>query len=674
MKTIKSFLIVMCVTAFLGTGVFAQQVSLALMPVQTAFVKGDVSKFRAMNWVKDGAQSGVKSLAIDSKVGKDVNVSFEGSGMLNDDNYSGDMLITKDEVGYIKLSYGSFVKYSPNNGVYYSPLGARSQTILGEDLSMDIGDLTFEIGKGSSSDPDLAFSYERKTKNGLKNSSIYQSAWISSGTTNVRKVAPTFIEIDDVVNVLTLKGKAKVAGFNLKGDQKYSYWEGNRTSKGLVVAPTLNTSATADGGRVESIDASTKEFTTTLRADRWTVNDRTYIGFGYRYQRLHNEQLYNYTKLTTAFALPTTYLGSDAKNVMDSNVWTGQLYSNLTDKLSFSSGLKLNLQSTKSRAEEATVTYATGAKSGVEDYENENRVTKVAENVSLKYAAFSKATMYADLEMKQERNWRSNIGNHGGYEAVETIPENMGTLGVRIAPIKTVNITTEYKHGRRIDRTNTLWQTDDGTTRDFLFYNKVQADVDVLASRLAWKPVRWLQGAFRYTETAKTYHIDTIDGLNFDPSKTSGYQRDFVYGLTLLPNDQWMFDLSYSIERSKLSGIPSQSAVALPPSTSNVDSVMFSTTFAPTQKLSFYSAAQYSRARNTENEAGANLTAGSGGANMLYDIDAEWYSIETGLKIEAKKDLTVSPHYAYQAYREDPGMEMNDFSAHVIWVDVSMKF
>ena len=650
-------------------------VLLALTPVQTAFVKGDLSKFRAMNWTKDGAQSGIRELMLDAKPGKDVTVSFDGNGMVGDADYAGSMLITKDNVGYVKVHYDSFRKYYENRGGYYPfPSAGMNLHTLNQDLQMDLGHFAFEVGKGSADNADLSLAYERDTKNGTKDSTTwgYVKDYAFSGNTTVnrKKIAPVFVRNDETTDTVTVKGKADVYGFKVKGEEKYVFFKANNTRQEQIYG---STGAALENEIIRRTETpQTKELSSTLRAERWTLNDKSYISFGYHFGHLRNSMLYFARDYTSAgnftpagFVTGGTFRNGVAQNIQDTHTLTGMMLSNLTDKLTFISRFKGELKSSYGTSDVYSLNISQVATADAYQA-NENKVTSSGESFSLRYAGVPRTSLYADLDLSQERNWKSLLLPAEYAENVNRVPASAATLGMRITPVNKVTVTTELKHSEKKDK------NDQVTGDSAIYINKLNTTSDDLSTRLAWRPFKWLENSFKVKAAMNTYHLQQLD---YDPVKMPGSERDFVYGVTLTPTDQLMFNLSYALQLSKTGGIGSQLVTAPPAYTANVYTWALSTSYAPTENFIFFNNLEYSRAKNPTNVDGKSITTTlSAMGPMLLGVDEEWYDIDNGIKWVPKKNLTIEPHYAYYAFRNFEGVSTGNYSAHVVWLDVDVKW
>ncbi|MBF0593626.1 MAG: hypothetical protein HQL22_01515 [Candidatus Omnitrophica bacterium] len=687
-------------------------VSFVLMPIQTAFVKGDAAKFRAINWTKDGAQSGIKELKIDSKPCKDVQVSFEGSGIVGDEDYSGSLLITKDNVGYIKLSYDTLRKYYDNRGSYFPAFTAPGMDLqtLDKDLRLDIGHLKFEIGKGSPDDPEFSFSYERGTKNGSKSNTTLAYGYdrifnTTASTDKKRLISPVFSDKDETSDTLTLKGKAAVSGVTIKGEQQVVFFDAKTMrQEQLTSGASGYTPSPADTKVTQYTEMpQAQEYSTLLRGERWSVNDTTFLSLGYRFGHIQNSMIETERDFASVNNLTTTGLllksngytvdgslkGGEAHNVLDSHTFTGQILSNVAKDLVFITKLKAEAENIHGNSNFDTLFSNTSlaAQSRVTET-NEDRNYSLAENFSVRYNGLSKIALYTDLDVTQERKTKSLLfpvtGGSRFAQTMNHVNGTEGTIGARITPINKVSLTTEWKYGEKTDSRD----LEDGTNASY-YFNKIRYVSDSVSSRLAWKPVKWFENSVKVINSMQVNHMSNYGTPSSSSDTAYGKvkmpitERDFIYDVALNPTDQLMFDASYGIKFLKTGGVGSAVTVggtnygsyAPPAATANVYTWSLMTSYAPAEKLSIFNSFAYSRAKNqTEADVDNYRNVTSGGGAMSFGIDSEWYDIDTGIEFKPNKDLTIKPHYVYSSYVNFEGLETGNYSAHIIGLDVSLKW
>jgi hypothetical protein len=616
-------------------------------------------------------------------------VSFEGSGMLGDKDYTGDMLLSKKDVGYVKLTYDSFRKYFDPKGGYY-PLGATSIATVNENLKMDIGDLGLEIGNKTPEDSTFSVFYDRKTKNGEKDHLTWATLK-DNVTGNGKYIAPSWAELNETTDTLGVRGKAQVLGFNVKGEQQYQFFEGNTLRHEDWLRPGAAANSSDRKYRTMADDMQTKSLITKVLADRWTVNDKTYLSMGYSYAHLRNtdiQTIREYQSNGTPWLFSRgKYDNGHALNTEDKNTWTGQLLSEVLPSLTFSTKLKAGATTYKGSSEYDFITTGSGTNNAVPGsgpdssyaVRTETSELLTGEGFSLKYNGISRTSLFADLSLAQDSRDLSRQRVLSGAatsadfsrDVTNRAPELEGTVGFRVTPVKTVSITTDYTHSKRKDKVDPEELI--GDNADSLI-NYFRSDADAFSSRVSWKPVKWLENSFRAKMGGTVYHTSA----DFETiRKTNVNERSFVYDVVVMPAEQWMFDLSATLQQFNTNTLVSDLGIT-PVYTANVYSWMVSTSYAPTEKFTIFNTLGYSKAYNKHDYQQTDIN-GAAIATVLnrglaMGANDEWYDAEFGVNMELKKDLTVAPHYAYYGYRANDSVETGNYSAHIVWVDVGMKF
>jgi len=688
-----------------------QTMSLSLMPVQSLSVKGDVEKFRALNWLNDGYSEGIKDFSFDKKTKDGKEVSFEGHAIPEAYDMGADFLLKKNNYGYMKVEYGTFRKYYDNHGgsvpsnsnfheqgVYQFPMEPK----------MDMGKFLVEFGTPLDNElAGLSFNYERETKNGVKNMLSWDgvtqgtySSTSSSNTQEVKKIAPSYKKVNEIVNNFNLNGRAKVAGFELTGKQHVELVK----SSTLYQETPIVISGTNSSNTVQQADDNyAKQFTSSFKADRWLLDDKSYLAFAYQYQHLRNTQsetMLTYNALTGLLQQLGAYtpsstqnnrggastdLLSEAKNDYDSNIWVGNFVNNLTPNLNLATKFKAELISSTG---EAIVGYwnaggtnlPTGTPNVYTTDRNENKIMRTGETVSVRYNGIPKTSLYTDFDIQQERNWIAVEGTAASgsgsrsYSNRTNIPKMVGTVGARITPTTKLTFTSQIRGtgtDNNIDRYKLAAQD------TALVITRLHTDSHELDNRLSYKFFKWLESSARVQLIDTIYHTQVV---NQDWLKSQSISRVYTYDVVVQPLDAWMFDLAYSLQNFSSStqastylqqtGL-SSSGTAVGASTlsngadilryrGNVYTWMFTTSYAPKDNLSLFNSFEYSRSKNYNNYSSFGIP---------YGEDYYRYDMTLGLKWEPKKNWSVEPHYSYYSYRAKQSVDLGNYSAHLIALD-----
>jgi len=667
--------------SFSGLGIAAGDLpdTFVMMPIRTIAVKGDAAKFRALNWMNDGNTGGIKEMTVERNLGKGTSVSFEGHAIPGDNDLGADLTLTKDN-GYMKLEYGNFRKWYDNVGGSYPPYSTlKVNSLDNSDLHLDLGHFLMELGSGPSDDPTLSLTYERDTKTGIKSRLSWATVSDTVGSTvTSKKIAPSWESMDEATDTLTLRGKAEAMGFALKGQGSYEFFDGRtfREYKAL-----FSSAGTTQNITRQDSQPQTKVLSSIVRAERWSLNDHNYISLAYRFGHTKSSEIFNSRSYTYANVPTGTTVNKDAygRTFEDTHTWTGQLMSNLTDDLNFTVKAKAEVISRRSSGDDMTASSVTATTitwnpNTLNANTVEDKIIRTGETVALRYNGIPKTSLYTEIDLGQERNWlsenRAQITTPVNREEIANNPSYVETVGVRVVPTRWVNMTTNYKHTAQDQKFNTLYKSSAIALDRNSFYNKMQIDVNEIASRATWKPFKWLENSLRYKTAEKKYHTQAVGQ---DWEKSQGSERNYVYDITLIPTDALMFNLSYSRQDLKTSTPGSAfpdigtTSVGIPVFTANVYSWMFSTGYAPLDNFSIFNTVEFSRAKN------ANYSYATA-SSFRYGVDDEWWDMTYGLRWVPKKDITVEPHYAYYSFRANQSVETGNYSAHAMWLDVKYNW
>src|SRR3989338_2477359 len=414
-----------------------------LMPIRTISVKGDAAKFRALNWMNDGTTGGIKAMGFDSEVGEGGQVSFDGHAIPGDNDFGAGLKLTRGNGGYVTMDYGNFRKWYDVYGGFYSNFTVQPITKLTVDPEMDIVHFFFEIGSNSNileTAPGVSLSYERDTRDGIKNMLSWGS--VVEGVT--RKILPAWQEVDQTTDAITLKGNTEIAGINLSGQQRAEFFSGR---------VFLEDATTTTAFQSHAKEPQAKLLVSSLKADRWVVDDKTYLAFAYQFQHLRNDMADTVRVYNTAGA--TTSSGNnrvvDAQASRDSHTLVQHFVTDLTPHLNFSTKFK----------EEIVAQTGTGFAQGYSGgssrtLESENQITRTGESISLRYDGIPKTSLYTDWDFQQTRNWLSKIrAGSSYYENLASGPETTGAAGIRYVPNGKFNMTSQLRRKSDRDTYNT---------------------------------------------------------------------------------------------------------------------------------------------------------------------------------------------------------------------------
>ncbi len=648
-------------------------VNVIMMPFHFASVKGDTAKFRQLNWMKDGYTGGIKNISFDRAVnGKEL--SLEGHSIPQENDNGVDLSISKNNFGYLKMDYQSYRKYYDNKGGVYQPFTTLRVNQLQDDLKLDIEHFRMELGSGSIAEPGVSFSYERSAKDGRK-SRLAWTAVKEAGTT--RYIGPSWQDIEAITDTLSLKANTELAGVRLAGEQKFSYFH----EDSLREEPLLTTDAgltSANKIRRQWQSPQSDLLTTSLKGDKWFLNEKNYVALAYRYNNLDNSELENLLEYSADgarfnYTSPKSAINATSNTTYKDHIWVGSFVSNLNEALDFVSKLKSEFVTKRGSSTYPHDDNANAVPNGIINTTDvstmENKIFKLGESATLRYNAIPKTTLYTEIEGEQTRNWlteeRDSIagesiaatGEQLARETLTHISKTVWTVGARIVPTKTLNMTMQYKHKWEDNDYDDIIDTP-GSASKSAFIDDMRLKSDDVATHISWKPFSRIETGFRYKLSDNIY-LPRFE--NQVAQKSEMLSNIFTYDLNLQPIDPWFLTLSFSQDFSKVS-TPAASNLSpqLPGFTSNVKSYLASSSYVVNDKLNVTNTYQYSFADNF-----GDLQS----SGHFYGAAFKRYDIGLGLQWSPQKDMMIEPRYAYNYYADNKDVGGSNYSANVYWLD-----
>jgi hypothetical protein len=656
----------------------AYPVSITVVPGRYAAVKGDVEKFRALNWMKDGYVGGIRNLTAHGDF-EGGTVWFEGRAFPAENDIRAILEYDKEDFGFFEMDYHSFRKYFDGTGGFYYPFITLSVNELDQDLELDISHFAVEFGPHLGDEaPEIGFYLERHTKNGRKS----RLTWVGvkEGATT-RNIGPSWQDLDETTDILGFKAGTEFGGFNVNLDQR---WEFVRISS-MREERNLSTNATASEKKIrrQFQEPETDLMVTTLRAEKWLQDNKSFVGFAYRFQEMDNSENETLSEFDEngnprSFSNPKNKPNAFAENDLDTHTWTGQYLNRLRKDLNFIAKVKTEVIRRRGNSvyPNDTDDPPNGIGNTAEINTTENKVYRFGENVSLRYNGIARTSLYTEAELEQTRNWLSeelvnvsgeDVASSSGDFSRETlthIQKTILTAGARIVPSSKVSLTLQARHRIEDNDYDDIHETSGGGSARSAFIDSLKLYGNEITSRIMWKPWKWLQTGFRYQYLDNTYKSRAQAQV---PQESLLLSHVFTYDVFLQPLQDILMNLSFSRQNLKVSTpAGSASSTQIPGFIADVNTWLFSTSYTPTEKISLITTFLYSLADNFD-----DFTA----TGLPYGVDNKRYDATVELRWSPKDNLTVAPHYAYYNYNTNlTSAEFGDYSAHVTWLDVSMNW
>jgi len=682
-----------------GRLAFAQETdttpfSITLAPLQFADVKGNVGKFEALNWMKNGSNAGVSDIEFVKDINKNISIEADGSVFPKTDDNTGHLTLKDGDIAFLKVDYNAFRKYYDNTGgVYHDAVGvtpwpAQFSGIkaVSPDLQMDISFLKLEAGLGPISDPFLDVAYEHNSKDGDKSLLAWAYTYAGAGGTVYRKIAPSWESVNDTSDIITLKEKKEVLGITIKGEQKaeVDYNHNDAYMQNYSNGVAVGAQYTSLNSENEYMDA--KLFGSGVRMEKWMNNDKTFAGFGYHYNHTHDTELMqNVGQAVTNGVVqpPSDYTGIQNQSLWnysraaeDEHVFTGNLNTNLTSNLAFIADGKYEHVGSEGNSTYFSDTTTYGTTNAIYNMGMNDHQDNEGEHVELRYSGIAHTTLYAESEMEQDRNLDNesyyNISaapsvSNFNVDRLNRTQKESWTVGGKIVPNRFFTFTTQVKQRWEDNRYDTIALT--GTPTNQIFLDELMINGIEESSTLTWKPYHWLQNSLKYQFFTTDYmprQTAAGSGVGQYPvSKNHMLTSQFTYDITVEPIDPLMLMLSYSHVESYVRTLEAtQGAASLPTFNSGDNSWLLSGSYTPTENVTWTNTVCYTLSNNYV-DFSTGLPLGTNFRELNFT---------TGLDYTFHKWLKVGPKYEYASYRDNSLAGDGNYSANIFMLDAKFSW
>ena len=664
------------------------EISLTLLPVRQVSVNGDKEKFRAHHWMKDGYTGGIKEFSAHHTFPDGTVFATEGHALIDQNDLGTEISLKKNGLGFFDLDYSEFRKYYDGSGGVHRRFAAFPVNQTDQELALNIGKLELETGLALEGWPELSFVYEREFKDGAKSRLTWASVTEAG---EVRKIAPSWQDINEVVDAFALEAAHEVAGFTLTGKQR---WEFVR-AENFRAEPQLATTSSAADARIRTQDQAPQAdlMTTTIGAERSFLGDTMFFSSAYHFAHMDNREFETLIE-TSAAGVATDFATTSeqkpnnrADNDYDSHTWVGSLMASPWPWLSFGTKLKSEVIKRESNSTYNRDVNTTGAQTGEPDgiingtdvSLNNTKAVRWGEGISVRSTALPRTALYSELEFEQVRillreDRRSLDGPDSGSgvsdgeifnrETVTEVRRGAWTLGGRTDPWPFLDVTAHVR--RRVNNNDYDDQRESApgsSTARSAFMDAQNIHTDEFAARATLKPCRWFRSSVRYQFRADDY----FTRVEAEPVVETGMlSHIYTYDATLQPVPQLLTTASFSRQNASVTTPARFASTANTPTfNADVSSWLFSAEYTPTPRLALTSSLQVSWADNFNDVAETGLPLGA---------DFQRADLTTGITWSVTDRTSVTGEYAFYRYNPNENAEQGEYTAHAIWLEVSQTF
>lgn len=189
-------------------------------------VSGDGAQFQQRHWINDGIFGGIEDLHWEPTINKDVTLKIDGRAIAGAEDYLASIELAYRNVGYIKAGYRKFRTWYDGNGGFF-PGNDLFFDLYDNDFSVDRENIWVELGLRLPKWPEITFRYERQTRDGEKDSTIWGDTTLTGlpGPNNARNIVPTFLVLDETRDIFTFDVKHTIGKTDLGLGVRYETQE-----------------------------------------------------------------------------------------------------------------------------------------------------------------------------------------------------------------------------------------------------------------------------------------------------------------------------------------------------------------------------------------------------------------------------------------------------------------
>jgi len=681
----KDLILIAFITGILCIGktpVFAGELDLSLVPepIRYISVTGDDEKFQAHHWMKEDYVGGFDNVLVGYQDEKQkVTFDAEGHSLWDQDDWKGGFHLKKTDWGYVKVDYQQFPKYYDGTGGVYEKFTTLRAPELDKELRLNIGKLEVEAGITLEDLPNVIFYYEHSFKDGDK--SLLNWADAREGAI-AKKISPSFQDIDEVVDAFGIRVDHTIKGFELGGEQRWEFTH----SKTMMEERYLSTNDVPSEKKIRDQyqEPETNLYTTMLDAKRWFLKDKVFLSSGYRYAHLNNREVESIIDLDENrhpfnFSNARTVTGAAADNTLNENTWVGSFMAIPKKWVSAIASIK-----TEAITREGNSTYPLDTNTkpvgpdGIIDRtdisNNDQRVFRVAESLSLRTTIIPRTAIYSDLELEQTKNNLTEDRNSFTGQApasegemlhrktMTNILRGTWTLGGRVSPWRWLDWTNQVRHRQNNIDYDDKFETVYDSGAKSAFFDSQNISTDEFSSRATLKFFSWLQPSFRYQYRGDRY-VSRFENET-EPVKNNMLSNIYTFDLIFQPITDLLMTGSFSRQQASVSTAARFSPIANTPRfRADVYTWLFAMDYTIIPQLAVTSTLQRTFANNFDDFSDTGLPLGASFKET---------NLTVGLRINVRKNIAIKPEYAFYQYKADNNVEIGNYNARGIFLTVAI--
>lgn len=641
-----------------------------------ADVSGDRASFQRRMNVRRGVFGGISDFHYEQEIKKIGTLKLDGRGIFDNHDYKLRLDMDFPEKGYIRAGFSEARYWYDGSGGFHPNL--PWSVIYDDNLRLDRREIWVEAGLRFPDLPQVTFRYERHTREGQKDSTSWGAS--PAGIYGMRNIIPSFLGIDETRDVFMLDLSHKIKATEIGLGARYDTQDiDNKRFERIFVGTALDRHITTHDYLTSDM------FNIHAYSKTWLNKDKTLFTMGYSFTDMDTDtagyrRYGNFYDPDFANRLPhfESFENMVGGSLLKQHVASVNLMHILKDNLTLTPSIRIENRDIDSVSYFSKPSLGGGAPWSDATAWSQRSLIDVSERLELKYTGITNWVFYArgdwlqgtgDLDERLTGDPLPLLNNVDRSTDDERFMQKY-TVGFNWYPIRRFSVSSEYYHKNRINKYDRI-----GYIPPLLPVNlypnyiaRQEFDTDDVNLRLTWRPLNNLTLVGRYD-----FQLSTIDNRAYDnlgDIQTAEITSHILSGsITWSPfNRLWLQgSVSYSMDKTDtLADTLTGAAYGLVlDARNNYWNTTISAGYALTQKADFETSYSYYRADNGQNNAIWGLPLGS---------NAKEHSVTAGIVYRFSSRMRWNIKYGYYDYTDALAGKNNDYSAHMVFSTIQMRF
>lgn len=156
---------------------------------------GSKAQFQQTHQSVPGPFGGISDFHYQHDLDKTTTVTADGHALIDEHDYKLSLGVTREKIGFLKVTYDQFRTWYNGDGGFYPPSGAW-YPLSESALALDRGSVSFEAGLRLENVPNITFKYTHDFRNGQEGSTSW--GYVNPpGSSLAQGLSPSILDIDE---------------------------------------------------------------------------------------------------------------------------------------------------------------------------------------------------------------------------------------------------------------------------------------------------------------------------------------------------------------------------------------------------------------------------------------------------------------------------------------------